>query len=82
MSFRAKMFVGHLVKADDDSRAEVNLYGVYESLPDVSGNACEENRIFGEYTPSASVQMTIHNPEVVRQLEPGKQFYVDFTPVE
>lgn len=40
----------------------------------------EENRSFWKYTPAGDIQMTIDNPEAVKQFEPGREFYVDFTP--
>lgn len=37
---------------------------------------------FQKATPSGRIEMQIDNPAAVAQLVPGKQFYVDFTPVE
>jgi hypothetical protein len=83
MRVRCKLAVGQ--KTDYESpkgSAEVSLYAVYESRPDVNGQACEENRIFGDATPSASVRMLIKNPDAAIVFQPGKSFYVDFTPID
>jgi len=41
-----------------------------------------ENRIFGKWTPSASLTMTIRNKVAYDQFEQGKEYYLDFTPAE
>jgi hypothetical protein len=48
--------------------------------PVVSGSP--ENEAFFKTTPSGKIEMQIKNPEAMKQFEPGKEFYVDFTPVE
>ena len=40
-----------------------------------------EDRRFCEATPSGRLEMTINNPAALEQFKPGKQFYVDFTPI-
>lgn len=44
----------------------------------VIGN--EENSIFGMYTPAGSITMTVYNDNV--KFEVGKEYYLDFTPVD
>ena len=69
---RAKFAVSYIAKQPDGS-AVVNMTAV------TSG--CEENKSFSEYTPSGSIQMTISNGKPAQELfEPGKEYYVDFTP--
>lgn len=38
-----------------------------------------ENAVFGKYTPTASFDLTIKNPEVIANLKVGAEYYVDFT---
>lgn len=56
------------------------------TVPGVDGNACEENQIFGKYTPSGSINMSIHNPAALKPFEDAfkekRPFYVDFTPAD
>jgi len=42
----------------------------------------EENKSFSNYTPSATLSMTIDNPAAIGAFVPGKSYYVDFTPAE
>ena len=69
-----------------EGAGQVSLSPVFSSAPGVNGNACEENRIFGQYTPSGSISMSIHNPEALKPfaeaLKEKRPFYVDFTPAE
>ena len=44
--------------------------------------SAEENRIFGKWSPSGSVSMTIRNPAAYDQFEQGKAYYLDFNPAE
>lgn len=39
-----------------------------------------EDQQFTKYTPSANLTIAVDNPNVV--FEPGKEYFVDFTPVE
>lgn len=41
-------------------------------------NGENEDNTFARYTPSASLQMTISNPELVGKFKPGQNFYVRF----
>lgn len=39
-----------------------------------------EDQRYAKYTPSGELRITVDNPAVV--FEPGRQYYLDFTPVE
>lgn len=39
----------------------------------------EENKKFFRWTPNGTISMGVLNPEAWKQLELGKQYYVDFT---
>ena len=53
-------------------------------LTAVTGNAEEnpENVQFNKYTPSGTLKMGIDNENLVNYFEPGKEYYLDFTPAE
>jgi hypothetical protein len=55
---------------------EVSLSVVY----DPNGN--DENANFTKATPSGEMKMRIDNPAASVQFDPGKYYYVDFTPAE
>lgn len=43
----------------------------------------EENKSFSKYTPFGSLQMSVsYETEAVNAFEEGKEYYLDFTPVE
>lgn len=43
-------------------------------------NACHENRIFADATPSLNFTATVRNASVTDRLEVGQEYYVDFIP--
>ena len=42
----------------------------------------KENEEFFKYTPFGSAEIGLLNSETAKQFEVGKEYYVDFTPVE
>lgn len=54
----------------------VKLQAVY------SNDENSENKKWSTWTPSASFEMQINNPEAFGKLSSGHEFYVDFIPVE
>ena len=42
----------------------------------------DENKPWSQYTPQATVELWITNPEAVRQFAVGGTYFVDFTPAE
>ena len=43
-------------------------------------NGTPEDNTFSKFTPSASLSLTVNNPTLLGQFNPGEKFYVDFTP--
>ena len=80
MAVRAKF--NCISKTPDAEVGQVSFAAVFESKEGVEGNACPENAVFGKWTPSASLSMSIQNPAAFAQFEQGKAYYVDFTPAE
>lgn len=79
MRVLCKFYVTKIERYHGDSGAvRIGMSAVYKNLPGVEGNACEENRIFSKYTPSAELTMRIENPEAAAQFELGAQYYVSF----
>lgn len=84
MAFRAKVYIVDaqaVVTLHRERGKWVQFAAVYADRPNEDGNACPENRIFGDWTPHADFQMTIFQPAVCAQLQKGREFYVDFTEV-
>ena len=42
----------------------------------------DENNTFAKFTPSATLKMSITNPDLIGQFSAGQEFYVDFTAVQ
>lgn len=63
----------------DGPVGQVYFTPVFEGKPDVEGNACLENAIFGKYTPSGSIEMLILNPTAYARFTAGEDYYIDFT---
>lgn len=93
MSVRAKVVCESKVlssyRKNDGSTvvgAQLSFRAVY---PDWNSeqNCCDftkmpENKIFGDATPSLSLQTYIVNDKAHEQFEPGKEYYLDFVSVE
>lgn len=41
----------------------------------------DENNTFAKFTPSASCEIYVANPDLFGQFQQGEEYYVDFTPV-
>lgn len=59
----------------NETVAEIRLMPVYDD-----GSA--ENKSWSKYTPSGEVRLFITNPNAINAFEPGKSYYVDFTPAD
>lgn len=65
--------------------ASISLKAVHGITHDANGGvasyeqSCEENKIFGKLTPSASFDTNIHNPSAAAMFVVGSEYYVDFT---
>lgn len=68
------------IEGETEGGARVTFGAVAPSFDDEGNNIVEENRVFGKWTPSASLDMTINNPTAAKQFEKGQSYYVDFTP--
>jgi len=63
----------------------VSADGTYPSVHNMpipeGATGSEENKIFGKWTPSGELTMTVLNPNG-DALELGEDYYLDFTPVK
>lgn len=75
---RAKFSVVSVIKNEDlvSPSEAVCLVAVYSSDP------TSENYSWSKWTPAGTLNMTINNPECFGKFVQGKQYYLDFTPVE
>jgi hypothetical protein len=69
--------VTHNIEADGKTSSEqIKLQAVYSNDPK------SENAQWSKWTPCASFDMQINNPNAFGKLSKGFEFYVDFIPVE
>jgi hypothetical protein len=73
---RAKFRVLNITLHDAGGKT-VEMYPVYSSDPN------SENKSFSDETPSGNIKLCISKGRPASDLfEPGKEYYVDFTPAE
>jgi hypothetical protein len=81
---RAKMQVTNvqIVGEDSTNPAEIlSFTAVGKSEPyDEAGN--DENNSYAKWTPQASLNMTVNNPDLFGKFAAGQEYYLDFTLVE
>jgi hypothetical protein len=75
-SVRAKFRVSYLKKihTGGDPQGEVELTAV-------SGKD-GDNASWSKWTPTGKITMTITNPAAYNVFDPGREFYIDFTPAD
>jgi hypothetical protein len=79
MAVRAKFIVNSIERKKhwDHTKGETQTIKL---TPVTSGS--EENKAFYDATPSGSIDLMLLNEDAGKQLELGKEYYVDFTPAE
>ena len=73
-----------VLKVEEEKDAGGTVYGtnlqlmaVGDKAFDADGNS--EDNMFARWTPSASLTMSISNPNLFGKFKTGQKFYVDFT---
>lgn len=74
---RAKMRVGAIIPNLGGTEV-LTMFGVSksEAYPE---DGSDENNTYARFSPSATFQLHLANPELVGTFEVGDTFYVDFT---
>ena len=75
---RAKLRVSGVVPYDGGENLSFSAVSKNEGYPE---DGSDENNTFAKFTPSAELNMTVNNPNLLGKFEVGQEFYVDFTPV-
>lgn len=82
---RAKVKVGYLLEGKSfneetkevtKNNEQITCHGVYDSDPE------SENHRWSTATPALNLTMQINNPGAFDKLVQGKEYYLDFIPVE
>lgn len=72
---RAKLYVQSVERFGEGERLQFAAVtaGKFDS------QGVDEDNTFSKYTPQASLEMFVTNPELLGQFTKGQTFYVDFT---
>ncbi len=77
-TMRAKLQIASVTK--HATCETLKFHGVAAKSYPADGS--DEDNTFAKFSPSVSLDITITNPALLGQFEPGQKFYVDFTPAE
>ena len=83
MNMRAKVKVGSVMPYQSNgvtTQETVMFYGVSKNKYDETG--LDEDNTFAKFSPSVFIQITIANPVLLDQFNPGDIFYLDFINAE
>lgn len=72
---RAKFVVNSIERSRYANNDTINMIAVYDE-------STAENRRFAKATPSGKLEIIISTPEALSEFELGREFYLDFTPVD
>lgn len=76
-SMRAKFVVSTIVRANGVEKLTFNAVAKSSAYP---ADGSDEDNTFAKFSPSATCEITVMNPALFGQFNPGDKFYVDFTP--
>jgi hypothetical protein len=78
-TMRAKLQIASVTKHSDTCE-QLKFHGVAAKSYPADGS--DEDNTFAKFSPSVALDITITNPALIGQFEPGQRFYVDFIPAE
>ena len=79
MNVRAKMKCQSVTRSGgDEDAAGKRMFQETVKLSAVSYGDNDENKSYSLWTPNATVEMTITNPDAHGAFEPGREYYVNF----
>lgn len=78
-TMRAKMNVVEVKRMPSCDVVKMTAVCRSSSYPN---DGLDEDNTYAKFTPSGVVELTISNPALLGKIEPGKKFYLDFTPAE
>lgn len=76
---RAKMRVQKVERFDGSDRVTMCAVARKDAYP---ADGSDEDNTYAKFSPSGELTLSIANPALVGQIEPGKAYYLDFTPAD
>ena len=74
---RAKMVIDRIVR-HDHAVETLHFRAVCASSYPQDGS--DENNTYAKFSPSADLELTVSNPDLIGKFNPGESYYLDFTP--
>ncbi|MCK5432162.1 MAG: hypothetical protein KAJ03_05425 [Gammaproteobacteria bacterium] len=74
---RAKMKI-HSVEQFDGGSEVLRMSAVCKSDP-YPDDGFDEDNTFATFTPTASLEIQITNPDLIGKFKPGQKYYLDFS---
>ncbi len=75
---RAKFQVSKIERAPGIDRIICNAV----AAKSYGADGADEDNTYAKFSPQGDLTLTIANPALVGQIEPGQKFYLDFTKAE
>lgn len=80
-TMRAKVRISGIEKHENTGHDRLDFVFPAKDGPYPSDGS-DEDQSFASYTPSASLSMTIANPNLIGRFSVGDTFYIDFSPAD
>lgn len=77
-TMRAKFEVNKVERFATIDRVFLNAVAA-KSYP---ADGSDEDNTYAKFSPSGTLELSIANPALLGVIEPGKKFYLDFTPAD
>lgn len=79
VTMRAKFQVNKVERFAESDRITCNA--VCRSSP-YPADGSDEDNTYAKFSPQGELTLTIANPALLGKIQPGKKFYLDFTPAD
>ena len=76
-SMRAKMVLQSVLRSNSAEQLAFVAVPKSGSYPE---DGSDEDNTYAKYSPQATLNITVMNPNLFGKFNPGEKYYVDFTP--
>lgn len=76
---RAKMRITEVNRFEGSDRIKMVAVARPGGYP---SDGSDEDNTYAKFTPQGELTITVNNPALLGKYEPGKRFYLDFTPAD
>lgn len=79
-TMRAKLQISEVVR--HSAECETLKFHAVPKSGAYPADGSDEDNTFAKFSPSAKLELTVANPDLVGKFNPGEKYYVDFTPAD